>query len=149
MGGQTLCGRGWEGRRRGSRNRSALPVDGVSLDAAVEESEKLLDNLAAAAEIIADADDSKVTPPNRASIILLAEENGRTCLLTGDAAESEILDGLREAKQLTDAEPFRCNVLKVQHHGSEHNVSKMFATQVHVSAMCSVETGRPATPTTP
>lgn len=108
----------------------ALPVGGMSLDAAIEESEKLLDNLATAAEIIADADDSKVTPPNRASIILLAEENGRTCLLTGDAAEGEIMDGLREAKLLTDAKPFRCNVLKVQHHGSEHNVSVGFAARV-------------------
>jgi beta-lactamase superfamily II metal-dependent hydrolase len=108
----------------------ALPVGDVPLDAAVEESAKLLDDLVAKAEIIADADESKVTPPNRASIILLAEESGRSCLLTGDAAENEVLDGLREAKRLTDAKPFRCNVVKVQHHGSEHNVGMDFATQV-------------------
>jgi beta-lactamase superfamily II metal-dependent hydrolase len=122
-----------EGGRAGAGGRGldqAVPVGGISLDDAIDQSEKLLDKLATQAEIIADADDSKVTPPNRASIILLAEENGRTCLLTGDAAEGEILDGLREAKRLSDDEPFRCNVLKVQHHGSEHNVSMDFATRV-------------------
>jgi beta-lactamase superfamily II metal-dependent hydrolase len=107
-----------------------LSVDDVRLDTAVQESTELLDKLANAAEIIAEADGSKVTPPNRASIILLAEEKGRTCLLTGDAAEPEVLDGLKAAGRLTDDKPFRCNVVKVQHHGSEHNVSMEFATRV-------------------
>jgi hypothetical protein len=70
-----------------------------------------------------------VTPPNRASITLLAEEDGRTCLLTGDAAEDELCDGLRAAGHLADG-PFRCDVLKVQHHGSEHNLSIRFARAV-------------------
>jgi hypothetical protein len=70
-----------------------------------------------------------VTPPNRASITLLAEEDGRTCLLTGDAAEEELLDGLTAAGRLA-AGPFRCDVLKVQHHGSEFNLSRKFASSV-------------------
>jgi beta-lactamase superfamily II metal-dependent hydrolase len=117
-------------RARGSNGLGeALPLDGVPLETAVEASEELLRNLANEAEIIAEADASKVTAPNRASIVLLAEERKRTCLLTGDAAEPEILDGLKAAK-LLDREPFRCNVLKVQHHGSEHNVSAEFTRQV-------------------
>jgi beta-lactamase superfamily II metal-dependent hydrolase len=119
------------GTARGERSvGEVLSVGDVPLDTAVEESAELLDNLATQAQIIAEADESKVTPPNRASIILLAEEGGRTCLLTGDAAEPEVLDGLTEAKRLTEREPFRCNVVKVQHHGSEHNVSMEFATRI-------------------
>lgn len=85
--------------------------------------------ITSAAEIIHMSDPKKVTPPNRASIVLLAEEGGRTCLLTGDAAEEEILEGLRAAGRL-DNGPFWCNVVKVQHHGSEYNLSEMFAGQV-------------------
>jgi hypothetical protein len=85
--------------------------------------------LAEAARVIASTDPSKVTPPNRASITLLAEEDGRTCLLTGDAAEEELLDGLAAAGR-RDGGPFHCDVLKVQHHGSEHNLSTGFAEAV-------------------
>jgi hypothetical protein len=120
---------GRRGGRGSNRLSEALPVDGVPLETAVEHSLELINDLAAQAEIIGKADESKVTPPNHASIVLLAEENRRTCLLTGDAAEPEILDGLKQAK-LLNREPFRCNVLKVQHHGSEHNLSKEFAHRV-------------------
>ncbi|MEO7572385.1 MAG: hypothetical protein ABIX10_08100, partial [Acidimicrobiales bacterium] len=50
-------------------------------------------------------------------------------LLTGDANEEELLEGLDAAGRL-DAGPAWINVLKVQHHGSEHNLSKVFAEQV-------------------
>lgn len=91
--------------------------------------EQLLNSLTAAAEIIAKTNPSRVTPPNRASIILLAEERRRRCLLTGDAAEEEILEGLAAAGKIVNGQ-FRCNVLKVQHHGSEHNLSVTFAQTV-------------------
>lgn len=91
--------------------------------------DRLVASLVAAAEIIVATDPSKVTPPNRASIALLAEEQGRTCLLTGDAAEEEILEGLEAAGRILDGR-FWCNLLKVQHHGSEHNLSKDFAATV-------------------
>ena len=71
-----------------------------------------------------------MTPPNRASITLLVEEAGRTLLLTGDAAEEEILEGLTAAGHLSDGAPFWCDVVKVQHHGSEHNLSRVFASRV-------------------
>jgi len=77
---------------------------------------------------------TNVTTPNRASITLLVEEDGRTLLLTGDAAEEEILEGLTAAGRLPaqdqEAHPFRCTVVKVQHHGSEHNLSRVFASRV-------------------
>ncbi|HET8758934.1 MAG TPA: MBL fold metallo-hydrolase [Solirubrobacteraceae bacterium] len=86
-------------------------------------------SLVQAAQIIEKTDPSKVTPPNHASITLLAEERGRTCLLTGDAAEAEIIDGLAAARRIRNGR-FDCNVLKVQHHGSEYNLSKEFAATV-------------------
>jgi Metallo-beta-lactamase superfamily len=85
--------------------------------------------LVAAAEIIVATDPTKVTPPNRASITVLAEEQDRTCLLTGDAAEEELLEGLEAAGRIVDGR-FWCNVVKVQHHGSEHNLSQQFAGTV-------------------
>ncbi|GAA4115975.1 hypothetical protein GCM10022415_12720 [Knoellia locipacati] len=71
-----------------------------------------------------------VTAPNCASIILLAEEAGRTALLSGDAAEDEILEGLTAAGHLTQDTPFWCTLVKVQHHGSEYNLSTSFASRV-------------------
>jgi hypothetical protein len=79
-------------------------------------------------------DVSDVTEANRASIIVLAEEaqdgNGqRSALLTGDATHLEVIAGLTAAGRLEDG-PFRCDVLKIQHHGSEHNLDEEFAAQV-------------------
>ena len=91
--------------------------------------EALVSSLVARAKLISETDPSKVTPPNRASITLLAEEDGRSCLLTGDAAEEEILDGLRAAGRIVEGRCW-CNVVKVQHHGSEHNLSEDFASTV-------------------
>ena len=86
-----------------------------------------------AAEIIVASGAKSVTPPNRASITLLAEETvqrkTRSCLLTGDAAEDEILEGLSAAGRIVDGR-FWCNVIKVQHHGSEFNLSQNFAGTV-------------------
>lgn len=91
--------------------------------------EQLVASLIAAAQIIVTTDPTEVTPPNRASITLLAEEKGRTCLLTGDAAEEELLEGLDAAGRIVNGR-FWCNVLKVQHHGSENNLSQVFAGTV-------------------
>jgi hypothetical protein len=104
----------------------AFTEDGLAERAA---GEQLVASLIAAAHIIVTADASEVTPPNRASITLLAEEQGRTCLLTGDAAEPEILEGLEAAGRIVNGR-FWCNVVKVQHHGSENNLSQVFAGTV-------------------
>lgn len=90
---------------------------------------QLVTSLATAAKVIEKANAKRVTPPNRASITILAEEKRRTCLLTGDAAEEEVLEGLEAAGRIKEGR-FDCNVLKVQHHGSEYNLSRTFAETV-------------------
>jgi hypothetical protein len=68
--------------------------------------------------------------PNLSSIVVLAEQGGKTMLLTGDARGDNILAGLRTANLLTDAMPCTVDVLKVPHHGSDNNVTKEFFQQV-------------------
>ncbi len=67
--------------------------------------------------------------PNLSSIVVLAEEAGRTILLTGDARGDHIEQGLQQAGLLSDG---RChvNVLKVQHHGSARNVDRGFFDRI-------------------
>lgn len=71
-----------------------------------------------------------VTPPNLASLMLLAEEDGRTLLLTGDGHSDHILVGLRRHGLLDPEVGLHVNVLKVQHHGSEHNIDVPFCQRV-------------------
>ncbi|HEX6210880.1 MAG TPA: MBL fold metallo-hydrolase [Methylomirabilota bacterium] len=70
-----------------------------------------------------------VTVPNIASLMLLVEEDGKRVLLTGDSQQDIILRGLRAAGLLGTA-GLHVDVLKVQHHGSEHNLDVEFARQV-------------------
>jgi len=66
--------------------------------------------------------------PNLSSIVLLAECEGKTILLTGDARSDHTLDGLAAAGLLTNGK-MHIDVLKVAHHGSNRNVtSKFFKT---------------------
>ena len=66
--------------------------------------------------------------PNLSSIVLLAECDGKTILLTGDARSDHILDGLKQAGVLTDGK-LHVDVLKVAHHGSDRNdTAKFFKT---------------------
>lgn len=91
-------------------------------------------SLEEAAQIIDKVGANQVTPPNRASITVLAEENGRSVLLTGDAAEVELIEGLTAIGKLDEdggGEPFHCTVLKVQHHGASDNISDEFTTKVY------------------
>lgn len=71
-----------------------------------------------------------VTPPNLASLMLLAEEDGQTLLLTGDGHASDILAGLRAAGKLVPGSGMHVNVLKVQHHGSENNIDDAFCRTI-------------------
>jgi hypothetical protein len=102
---------------------------GVGVPMSPDTAATLLTRIATAADIIEQSDPSKVTPPNRASLTLLVEEGDRLCLLTGDAADEELLDGLRAAKAI-DQGVARVDLLKVQHHGSEYNLSRDFAEVV-------------------
>jgi hypothetical protein len=68
---------------------------------------------------------ASVTTPNLASLTLLVEENGQSILLTGDARGDQIIDGLQATARLTDP-TITVDVLKVPHHGSEHNIDSDF-----------------------
>lgn len=81
----------------------------------------------AAAEL---GDRSKVTPPNLASIMLYVEDGGKTFLLTGDGHADDALKGLRHLDVLAPDDTVHLDVLKVQHHGSEHNMTEEFAKHV-------------------
>ncbi|MFV8141868.1 MBL fold metallo-hydrolase [Mycolicibacterium senegalense] len=80
-------------------------------------------------------DNDKITRTNRASIILLANETQpghptRSCLLTGDAAADDILDGLTAAGKFRRRATFHCDVLKLQHHGAKDNFSTEIAQAI-------------------
>jgi hypothetical protein len=71
-----------------------------------------------------------VTPPNVASLMFMVEENGKRLLLTGDSHQDMIIDGLESTGFLQPGQGFHVDVLKVQHHGSEHNYDPDFAQRV-------------------
>jgi ribonuclease BN (tRNA processing enzyme) len=70
-----------------------------------------------------------VTTPNVASLMFMVEESGKRLLLTGDGQQDIILDGLERTGFLDDGF-IHIDVLKVQHHGSEHNMDANFAQKV-------------------
>ena len=92
------------------------------------ELDRLMLTLALQAEVFGDP--KKVTPPNLASLTLLIEENGESILLTGDAVGEQITEGLLAAGRLASGSTFAVDVLKVPHHGSEHNIDKEFCDTV-------------------
>ena len=71
-----------------------------------------------------------VTTPNLASLMFLVEEKGKTLLLTGDGHADDILKGLAHYGKLDANGGIHVDVLKVQHHGSEHNLHRHFARSV-------------------
>lgn len=80
-----------------------------------------------AAEAAAYVDDSVY---NLSSIVVLAELSGKRMLLTGDARGDFILDGLGAAGLLDAEGKMHVDVLKVPHHGSEHNVEESFFRRI-------------------
>ena len=73
---------------------------------------------------------SGITEPNLASLMLLAEENGKRVLLTGDGAGEDIVEGLERAGVLPPGAGIHVDVLKVQHHGAKANVKADFCRRV-------------------
>jgi hypothetical protein len=68
--------------------------------------------------------------PNLSSIVALAEFQGKTMLLTGDARGDYVLQGL-EAEGLLDANGKRhVDLLKLQHHGSVRNTEDEFYERI-------------------
>ncbi|HEX6741429.1 MAG TPA: MBL fold metallo-hydrolase [Sphingomicrobium sp.] len=71
-----------------------------------------------------------VTTPNVASLMFMVEESGKRVLLTGDSHQDMITDGLETTGFLAKDGGIHLDVLKVQHHGSEHNLKADFAKRV-------------------
>jgi beta-lactamase superfamily II metal-dependent hydrolase len=86
-----------------------------------------LDQLAAAFKL---GQREEVTTQNLASLMFLVEENGKSILLTGDGHHLDILRGLTHLNKLNGNGGLHVNVLKVQHHGSEHNLDEEFCRKI-------------------
>ena len=67
---------------------------------------------------------------NLSSIVLLAERDGKTALLTGDARSDFILEGLEEIGLVTAGGGLEVDLLKMPHHGSDNNVNEDFLSRV-------------------
>jgi beta-lactamase superfamily II metal-dependent hydrolase len=75
-------------------------------------------------------DRGRVTIPNLASLMLLVEEADQTALLTGDGHGKDILKGLGHTGKLNGTGRMHVNILKIQHHGSEHNIDVDFCRAI-------------------
>jgi beta-lactamase superfamily II metal-dependent hydrolase len=69
------------------------------------------------------ASDADASVPNLSSIMLMAEADGKTMLLTGDGLGDHLLQGLEQAGLLPPAGRLHVDVFKLPHHGSVRNVS--------------------------
>lgn len=67
--------------------------------------------------------------PNLSSIVIHAECEGKTMLLTGDARGDHIESGLASA-QLSKNKKLHVQLLKLQHHGSDRNVTAGFFDRI-------------------
>jgi hypothetical protein len=122
-------------RQKAERDESAFGASEISalMLPKLQQAESLSSLLpleAAAASKFKLGDRKKVTTPNLASLMMFLKEGGKTVLLTGDGHWEDILRGLRLTKKLKASGGLHVDVLKVQHHGSEHNVSEEFCRAV-------------------
>lgn len=69
-------------------------------------------------------DESGITPPNKASIALIWECNGKKVLLGGDAIASQLYKAIRD---LYRQEYVLFEAIKIPHHGSKNNMSNELA----------------------
>lgn len=107
-----------EGKKAVETLRKAARADEKALGAS--DFDRLFAVMALQAEAFGDP--GSVTPPNLASLTLLVEEGGKSILLTGDARWDQVVDGLKATGRLPDGQTLAVDVIKVPHHGSEHNV---------------------------
>ena len=70
--------------------------------------------------------------PNLSSIVVLAEVEGKSILLTGDARGDKILEGLQLTGRLDPgpASSMQVDLLKVPHHGSANNLAQDFFERI-------------------
>lgn len=67
-------------------------------------------------------DRGNVTLPNLASLMFLVEADGARALLTGDGHQDDLLKGLETTGVIGEDRGLHVDVLKIPHHGSEHNM---------------------------
>lgn len=80
------------------------------------------------ASVLASLSDKSVA--NLASLVVHAERDGQTILLTGDARSDHILIGLEKTGLLNAAGKLEVSTLKMPHHGSDRNVDQSFLERV-------------------
>lgn len=66
------------------------------------------------------------SPYNLSSIVVVAEYDGRSMLLTGDALGREVIEGLGELGKLDARGRAHFDLIKLPHHGSQNNVEPLF-----------------------
>jgi hypothetical protein len=87
------------------------------------------------------------SPYNLSSIVVHAECEGRTMLLTGDARGDHVLSGLAEAGLAKDGKT-HLDILKLPHHGSIRNLDPMFFEHVTADHYVISANGRDGNPET-
>ena len=80
------------------------------------------------AEVLAAYVDKSV--PNLSSIVVLAEVQEKTMLLTGDALGKKVLQGLELVELVEPGGKLHVDILKVPHHGSSNNVARDFFERI-------------------
>ena len=93
-------------------------------------------------QVLANSDQSV---PNLSSIMLIAEADGKTILLTGDGRSDHLLDGLEEAGELNGGTR-HFDILKLAHHGSERDVTRAFFEKVTADLYIASANGRDGNP---
>lgn len=85
---------------------------------------------------------------NLSSIVVLAESDGKTMLLTGDARGDDIIEGLIDSGHLQQqgGPPFTADILKLPHHGSNRNVDARFFERVRARHYVASANGRDDNP---
>ncbi|MCH8900250.1 MAG: MBL fold metallo-hydrolase [Acidobacteria bacterium] len=123
------------------------PTDEL-LAEAKKEFEDALDSGAFLARAIMSADDSAT---NRASITcVVTNTNGEPLmLLTGDALGEDVILQLEAAGFVDGGFPFEVPLVKIQHHGSDRNVSQAFLDRIRADHYVFSANGRNANPDEP
>jgi hypothetical protein len=87
------------------------------------------------------------SPYNLSSIVVLAECDGKTMLLTGDARDDHVLAGLDETGIAKDGKT-HVDILKLPHHGSIRNMRPEFFARVTADHYVISANGRDGNPET-
>jgi len=123
---------GKSGRRLVMAGQKAFTIKGLSLTVVgpmADEVEKLRKKWIELRDDDITAAFNDRSPYNLSSIVVLAEFGKQRMLLTGDARGDHMLEGLEKASLLKKGK-IHVDLLKVQHHGSQNNVTAEFFEKV-------------------